>query len=436
LQRVPTYLFTICLLLLGSWAGFAFDQGSPAPPEVVEVRIQRIALARIDSGSADFELQLSGTAKKSVTLKSIFFQEVSVEGVPLRVAPITGPIKLVEGQEISNLPVLTATVAFRQMPSLRPLRDIMRNGTSHIHAIMLVQLALNPLQMFALRTSNAWAVTTLDEETKIDVPGGVITRTAALAALSAAEPIWVLGNAGQEWRLANSTFASQAQVALAGSTVSIGCSYQIRGRQGETELLRTESIGSILPSGRILTTAEAIEPWAFDLAVAEALGKHEITIVPDSVEVVVRQPGDTHEYSSGHAEVRILYVKGGSRSLVSSRKHRSYHLRFRDVDDNVALLELVDSHAARGSFKKAGIDEDSDWRPAAVLRGQLETDGPKVWITEIKKENGRWILRDPAGVTAFGSPVWTDEGFVGLLQSDSSAAPLGNVSKSFPSELF
>ncbi len=150
----------IPLLLVLALAGLArtASADSSAQPEIAQIQIDSVKLSRIDANSAEFELHVTGTASKSVTVKSIFFQQVLVNGIATRLPAIEGPLKLQEGQEIRNLPVLTALVAFREVPSLAPLREIVGEGEAHIHAVALVQLELNLLQMFALRSTNVWVV--------------------------------------------------------------------------------------------------------------------------------------------------------------------------------------------------------------------------------------------------------------------------------------
>ncbi len=436
MQKVSNPLLLAACLLGLAVGGRAADVPAAANPEFAQIHVQTVQLTRIDSNSVDFEIQMNGVAAKSVTLKSMFFQEVTVNGIPVRVKPIYGPFKLKQGQPIGDLPVLKATVAFREMPSLRPLRSAVGDGTAHVHVNLLAQLSLNPLEMLALRSTNAWASTEFDQNLAIDLPGGLVGRAAALASLTAAEPVWTLGNEAQEWRRNRSTFASHANDAFNGPAVSVESSYTIRSRHGETSALHSKFGGMLLPNGRILTTAEAVEPWMFDPSMAEALSRHDVEILPDSLELTVRQTGGAHDYSSRRDEVGIVGPKGKYESVLSSHKHATYKLRFRDAEDNIAFLELAGSHPAHSNEAKSEAQDDSaEWQPAAVLRNALDAQSsPSVWITEARKENGRWMLKDPAGVSALGSPLWIEGGFVGLLQSDSSAMSLKNIPQSVRAE--
>lgn len=436
MQKISSlFLVTLCLGVL-ALGGRAADVPPATNPEFAQIHMQAIQLTRIDTNSADFEIQMNGVAAKSVTLKSMFFQEVTVNGVPVRVKPISGPLKLKQGQPIGDLPILKATVAFREMPTLRPLRNAVADGSAHVHVVLLAQLSLNPLEMLALRSTNAWASTEFDQSLGIDLPGGLVGRAAALASLTAAEPVWTLGNEAQEWRRSRSTFASHANEAFNGPAVSVESSYEIRSRHGETSSLHSKFGGLLLPNGRILTTAEAVEPWMFDPSMAEALSRRDVEIVPESLELTVRQTGGAPDYSSRRDEVGIVGPKGKTESILSSHKHQTYKLRFRDSEENVVLLELAGSHPPHSNAGRSETPDDSaEWQPAAVLRTALDAQSsPSVWITEARKENGRWILKDPAGVSALGSPLWIEGGFVGLLQSDSSAVSLKNIPQSLRAE--
>ncbi len=428
-------LVSLCLFVV-ALRGRAADSPPINNPEFAQIHAHTIQLTRIDTNSADFEIQMNGVAAKSVTLKSMFFQEVTVNGIPVHVQPINGPFKLKQGQPIGDLPLLKATVAFREMPSLRPLRNALADGTAHIHVNLLAQLSLNPLEMLALRSTNAWASTEFDQNLDVDLPGGLVGRAAALASLTAAEPVWTLGNQAQEWRRTRSAFASHATQAFNGPAVSVEISYTIRSRSGETSLLHSKFGGMLLPNGRILTTAEAVEPWMFDPSMAEALSRHEVEVLPDSIEVTVHQTAGALDYSSRRGEVEIVGPKGKTESVLSSRKRETYKLRFRDSESNVVLLEVANYHPAHSNAGLSDVPDDSaEWQPAAVLRTALDSQSsPSVWITEARKENGRWILKDPAGVSALGSPLWIERGFVGLLQSDSSAVSLKNIPQTLRAE--
>jgi hypothetical protein len=438
-QRLTTRIAPVLWLALVSisWAG------EPAShSEFAHIQIETVTLSHIDADAAELEIRVTGTALKSAAVKSIFFQRVMVNGIAIRVPPIKSPLKLRDGQNIINVPVLTATLSFREVRSLRPLRQMVDDGVAQVHAVALVELELNPLQMFALFSRGAWAAVNIDQEVAIELPGGILGRAATLAALRVAEPVWVLGSEGREWRSKRSAFAAQAEEELNKISIPIECSYEISSRAGETRVLRSQSFGFILPSGRILTTAEAIEPWTFDSAIAEALARHEITVTEDSIEISSRPQRQAAGFSTDRNELKVRRQHAGKKHMVSAQDKTSYRLRFRDSDDNAALLEFKGFRPSEQFGTVARIVRgdgwrEGEWRSAAVLRTDLEAQtAPYVWITEIKKENGRYVLRDPAGVTAQGSPIWTEDGVTGLLQDDGSGASVANILKSFSSEIF
>ncbi len=132
-------------------------------------------------------------------------------------------------------------------------------------------------------------------------------QTAALAALTAGEPVWVMGNEGREWRRSHSDFSARAEGAVSGSLVSLDSSFEIRARSGDTTVLHSRFVGLLLPSGKVLTTAEAVEPWSFDAALAEAIGRHEISVHEETLEIIA-WTGDPHAGSSLAAE-RNPYLK-------------------------------------------------------------------------------------------------------------------------------
>ncbi len=436
--------FWICFLPVLTTALLSSDRAVGRPSdagrtEIAQISVGSVNLSRIDTDSAEFQLQVIGTATKSVTVKSIFFQQLTVDDIPIRVPPIIGPLKLRSGEEITSLPVLTALLSFRELPSLSPLRRMVSQGSAHIHGVAIVQLDLNPLEMLLMRSLNAWAAVNIDQEMAITPPGGLLGRTAAFAALTAGEPVWVLGNEGLEWRRRQSAFRAQAEEALADSSVSIDCNYEIHGRHGETRQLHNQTLGLLLPSGRVLTAGEAVEPWAFENAMAEALSRHEITIDPASVEISVRVGGQS--LSTHRAEVTLIRQHSKDKHMVSVQDKSSYRLRFRNDDDNAVVLQLnippSEEHPKKSALLAADRQLPNEWQPAAALTRDVNSSAaPSVWITEVRNENGRCVLKDPAGVTAAGSPVWIAGGVVCLLQDDGSGSAITKVLARFPLELF
>lgn len=402
-------------------------------PVVGNPHLESVQLSSLDTDSAEFALCFGGTALKSVTIKSIFLERLTVDGVPMHAPPIHEVMKLKEGKEIEGFPTVNAHVAFREVNSLQPLRDIVTDGKARIHASVLVQLELNPLEMFALRAMSAWAAFEIDTDQPVNLPGGLLTQAAAFAALTAAEPVWILSNEAREWRRQHSALAQRAEEAMERNLASIECSFSVRSEHGSVTEVHNRAMGFLLPSGRILTTAEAVEPWKFDSSLLEAFSQHKASLVDDSVEVKLKLAGSPVEFSTVRGEIRVLGEHNRGKLMVATGRQASYRLQLRDDADNLTELEVKGLRQTPPVEQAAGIVDDSGWQPAVVF---YESSHPLLFTTEARLENGRIALKEPVAPSAFGSPVWVENGIAGIVQEDYSAADANALQKAFPAEKF
>jgi hypothetical protein len=406
---------------------FAAAGDSASTVHVADIRCENIALTRIGSDSAEFELTLSGTASKSLTVESIFFDRVTVNGIPLRVSPARGPFRFRKGQPIDGLPTLLAVANFRQIPSLDPIRSMIDDETAHVHVDLLVRLDLNPIEMIALRAKTVWVSADVDQDVPISLPGGKLGKIAALAALTAAGPAWELSGRGREWQDSRDSFTGKAERAARRSLVEIETVFTIHYRSEGNQTLTNHSLGFILPSGRILTVEEAIEPWIYAPTLAQDLTSHRAVLDVKSVEIIVRlvapTAGSPAEFSLRKGQLRLL-----------KQRPQTAHVALRSTTENSALIELKGIPAAASAFTLANDPGNDEWQTAAVFRYD-SASGLIALVTEVKQEDGRYILRDASPDSA-GSPIWLESGAAGMLQDDSSAVFIGTVLRDFPSESF
>jgi hypothetical protein len=392
-----------------------------------------ITLTRIDEEGMTAVLLLTLTANRDATLRGVAFDQVTVNGVPIRVPPLQGPINLKRGQVMEGLSV-EGRMKFRELTSLDPLRDMVRTRSADVHATVRAELDLNILQKLALLAGNVWVVADVSRDVPVNMPGGPLGQAAAFAMLTAADPIWIFGQAGQEWRRNQSEFAQEAAEGMAGSLVAIETTYELRSRDGEVSTARNWSTGLLMGDGRILTVAEALEPWRFNAALAEAIGTGAATVVPDRTEIsaslLPARPDDAvPTLSLRKGELKTVEIAGRTETAISPNTQRSYSLRLRTADDNAAVLSGGAWKQMLQRPKPAAAASVAGWRPAAVYRIRFDNGGPTavLWLTEAREENGRYRLKDPLDFTAIGSPVWIGDGVAGILQTQDTAAELGAV---------
>lgn len=414
----------------------AFD--SKNVEDIADVHCETVTLTHIDSDSAEIQVTVSGTARKSLTLDRIFFERATINGVPLRLSPARGPFRLQSGRPLTGLPTLSADLSFREIPSLEPMKEMVRSRTAHIHVELLARLDLNPFQMIALRSKTVWVSAQLDEDAPIAIPGEALGQLAATAALTAAEPVWKLANRGREWRDHLTGTGDNVQRTLSKSLVEVRTSFEIDSRGQGSQTVETHNVGLMLRSGRVLTVDEAVEPWVYSASLAESLNRHEASINPESVDIVVRlidpdnQPRS--EFSLQRGELRVIKSHSKTPRVLLDNGRAFERVALRDAPENAALLDLQGLHAPSVVSGLTDVPDFGDWKQGFVFRFDRSSH-LVTWLTDVKQVDGRLILRD-AVPDASGSPIWLESGVAGILQDDSSGEAAAAVLKEFPSESF
>ena len=404
------------------------------PSSRPEIRIEKVDLSNIGPESVEASVRLSVLARSTATLRKVLFEEVTVNGMRIRVPPLQGPIRLQNGRLVEGLPDVSAILTYQELESLEPLRRALRDGHAEVHAVLSAQVELTLFQKLVLLAGGAWVRMTVDQQAPVELPGGGITRFAALATLTAAEPIWAASQSAHEFLKSRTALAEQVRTSIPGHLIVFETQYELRSRKGEVARMRASSCGFLVGNGRVVAPAEAAEPWLFDDSIAEALERRDVSVDERNTEVLATvvegNDADTaRTFSLQHHEIRILKKLSASETAISSESKRSYHIMFRNRVNNAVLFEipaLGDSGSGLAFSRQA---PGSGWQQAAVVRIDREHGNkPVLWLTEARWEDGRYQIRDIVDGTAFGSPLWIEDGVAGLLQDESSAADMNSLS--------
>lgn len=427
-------LISLLAILIGSGAHFYLAWSQEPTVPAWHLNLHQVTLSRIDSDSISATLAFTVTADRDATLRDVVFDQTTVNGVPVHVPPLKGPIALRRGQMVDGFSTIEGRMDFRELTSLDPLREVVRSGKADVHATVRAELELNLFKKLTLLAGSAWAVTEVNQQVPVNLPGGALGKAAAFAVITAADPIWIAGQAGREWRRNQSEFAEQAADGMANSLVLIETTYELRSQNGEVTAVRGQSTGFLMPGGRILTVAETVQPWTFLPSLAEALHSGTAKLISNHTEISASLLATTPDQavqplSLQKRELEIVRMSGRAHRAISPDTQRHYPLRFRATDDNAAILKAEAWKRTPHELKFAEASSVLGWRPAAVYRIRLAAGGPKavLWLTEAREEGGHYRLKDPLDSTAFGSPVWIGNGVAGILQTEDAAAEIGAV---------
>lgn len=400
-----------------------------------EIRAERVTLSNIGPDRIDVTVRLSVVARSTTTLRKLLFEEATLNGLRVRVPPLQGPIRLQSGKAVEGLPDISAVLTYRELESLDPLRRAIRDGSAEAHAVLSAQVELNLFEKLALLAGGAWVRMTVDQQVPVELPGGGFSRFAALAALTAAEPVWAANRTAQTFLRNQTALAGQVRASVAGHLIVFETQYELKSRNGEIARIRSGSCGFLVGNGEVVAPAETVVPWAFEDSIAQALDRGDVSVNEQNTEVVAtlidgNELPSARTFSLQRRDIRIRKKLSASESAISPDTKRRYHIMFRNRPDNAVLFEipaLKDTGTGVGLSRAAAA---GDWQPAAVVRIDHEHGNrPVLWLTETRWEDGRYRIRDIVDGTAFGSPLWVEGGVVGLLQDESSATDIDSLLK-------
>ena len=421
------------LVLIPSWADRKMQV--QAETSLAEVRVESVEFSSISPDDIVVEVRVSARAKAAAVVHTLVFEGVTIDGIRVHVPPVMGPIHLRAGESINDLPQIHAVVTYKELETLEPLRRAVREGHASLHGEVHAQLELSVFQKLALMASSAWVTLPVDQRIAIDLPGGTLGRAAAFATLLAAEPVWIAGQAAREWRQNQSALAARVRSEMSARLVALETRYELKTKQGEHVSMSSRSLGFVTGDGKVVAPGEAAEPWSFDDSLAQALDRGEVTMNDSSYDLLATPMGDglgeRKTYSLQRHELRIVRKPGGGEIGIAASARNRYRVRFRNSDSNAALCEIPALKGSGNSVELARASTESSWRPAAVVR--LERSGsrsePTLWLTEARWDEGRYHIKDVVDSAAIGSPLWMENGVVGLLQDESSAAEINGVLK-------
>ena len=385
--------------------------------------IESVSLGELRSDSATLRVTAAVVARTDVTLESLEFERLTVEGVDLAVPPLPGPLRLREGETL-RLPPFVATVGFDALPSLDALRTLLGAGTARVDGAIRGRVAFTLWQRLATLKRGGWVIVPFEGTVQLTDERGPLERLALTAALTAAGGLWATGRA---MRNAAGAARSEGQPAPGVPRLAaVVTTFSIRAKDGTLASRDYIGAGIRVDERHVLAAAEAAEPWRFDAALAEQIARGEQRVVRDSVVTMVHE-GVSAPAPSLQADPRRpteRRVSGGSQTGISPTTRRLFPLRLRDRDDNVAVFRLPPGPAALPLPATQASTTDG-WQPATIGVLHRSADGIRVERRQVPvRWNGRrYDLRHAATPSSFGSPIWSVDGaLLGMVQDATSGA--------------
>lgn len=408
------------------------DTAAPADSAVakhVHTDITGVSLASLNTDKATVSVGISVTADRDLDLSEIRVSRLRLNTMPVFAAPMAGPIHLTKNQTWVSPQPLTVTVYLRDMASLEPLMKALDTGTLLVEGEVTVRIELGRVQRMMMFSSQATVPVKLHQEVKLEVPGGQFGKAGAELLLSGADaaltqlkgPVQGIAG-GLRMKVRDSDLPRVA---------TIVSTYDLMDPAGKITPMTWSGVGFFVDPHRMVTVAEALEPWLFDPEVELAIRSNEVKVRPGSLHLIASSANNAARWELGkeltagtgqsQKKLQMVMPKDGSAMPTKAQ------VAVREEPRNLVVLTLAGSGPALGPVVAPEIAAES-WDQVAVFRG-AHSGAIEILLLPAHSENGRIQLGSQVDSDIFGSPLIGPEGIVGIVQDEGVALPWAEAIK-------
>ncbi len=272
---------TFATLLFAAITSFAslVQSSDSHPNSLVQVRVVRVDLQQVTSDYIRFAMVMRIKSSHSARLRRIRFSEMRWGSLPFFLSPIEEKVHLTPGEDLI-LPPIPVTFYFRDLDTLQPLEDSLRNQEITVSGRARAELDLSPLERIALLQWSGQFEIPVQSSFPLTVPGGQLGRTAAIASVRASELALALGGSALNLvRTEQMDRADEVNRLYRSALVVAEYRYAVMLRDGQRIDFKGKSLGFLLKPNKVLLTAETVEPWKYDSDVASLLESKQARLV-------------------------------------------------------------------------------------------------------------------------------------------------------------
>jgi hypothetical protein len=390
---------------------------SAADPSPIALRVDSISFADVALDRVHLELTLGISTRVHLTLKSAKFETMRLNGLPLYIAPLAEKLDLDPSKQWHSVKLAPITVFFRDLQTLAPLRDLVNDEVAQFEGQARVELDL-PL---APRV-----VLPLRQRTPVTVPGGSVGRKAVLTALAAANATIHAG--GDVVHRVREFFGWTDDLVEQYGPSMLLVETRYRYSHDGRDVSRTaRSAGFLIAANRMVTTAEALRPWAYDAEAAQLLESGAAVLDDRYYDIRVyaagARPGNDTGITLQNHRLKIAGIGSAVENVIvaGGGKVRGIQLGKRDAEGNVGMVELIGPAPAVVPVRRAAPGAE-EWDRVALFRFPAVRADASLDVIYVKarRSGGRILLSEPVDSSAFGSPVVLPDGAIGMLQDETS----------------
>src|SRR5215470_9691270 len=266
--------WTLVMIIAGATPLLARQAVPATQADPVGVAIDSIELKDVSTDRIRFEIRSHVTADRHLKIKRVRFEHMYLGSLPIYLSPIDERLELEKGIS-AVLPRVPVTIYFRDLDSLEPLEHAVREEKATVTGKARVDLDLNLIEKVLSRQKDVHADIPLAISTPIQVPGGMLGKTAALTTIRAAQFALNLGGSAlHALRLSQKNWQETLRTQYVPSLVIAESRYSIRLNTGEQADFVVRGLGFRITDDKFVLTDEIYEPWKYDNEVATALQTH------------------------------------------------------------------------------------------------------------------------------------------------------------------
>ncbi|MGA3080177.1 MAG: hypothetical protein ABSD44_02205 [Terracidiphilus sp.] len=411
----------------------------PAGPAsmIGNLQVKEVNLAEIDTSHLKLAVDLNLTVTQSATFENLRLASLHLNGLPVFAAPLNQEIVLKKGVATA-LPPLYVTVLFRDLHTVAPLRRMIENQSVRLDGDLVADLRLTAIEKLALHTEHPSVEIALAQEVPVRIEASAFERSMALSALELIDSgLQATASADKYIPGMRPKWIADLEASAQANLFAVESSYALT--HGETsDPVVSVLLGFRVKPSQVVTAAEAQEPWKYDADFLGAVQSGAAKLVKNSQEILLRPLGlgDPLRLSGKDFVVDMRGTQEtDSLIAVGNGGHGKIQVVRRASPTSLAVLTL---HAPPASpdqpvvlptglaAASVAVAAQDSWPQVAVfrLREDAVTKKPSVEVLQMGAvRDGNGIrLSEPVDAAAFGSPIVTPDGVIGLVQDEQAGA--------------
>jgi hypothetical protein len=399
-------------------------------PVLGSLQVKDISLIEIDTAHVRVAVNLTVVPGQSATLKDLHLCSLHLNGLPVFAAPLDQEIVL--HRDVSTaLPTLYVTALFRDLTTVEPLRRMIENQSVHLQGELLAGVRLSFVEKLALHAQHPEVVIPISQDVPAQVAGSPFERTLALGVLSVIDAgLDAKAKASKNLPGIQPAWIRDLEVQAQTNIFEVESSYSLT-QSDQTYPVLSDGLGFRVKSAGIVTTAEALEPWKYDVEFLGAIKSGGAKLVKKSPDIELRAIGADGAALKLSAKDFTAESRGNPEDNPMTAVSTSYgqvQVLRRASPSALALLSLRAQAAEPGlPVASAAVTAQDSWEQVAVFRLRLDPETKKVQSVETlqlgaHRDGKSIVLSEPVDSAVFGSPIVTPDGVIGLVQDEQAGA--------------